>query len=286
MAGIDGITYNQKQTRLEPDEMIFLYTDGVSEANNEAGELYGEKRLLNHLNDSRQTQPDKLSESVWNDVQEFQGEAEQFDDITMLAVNYHGDIEEEDQPVDSDETGENVVPDEVEADMPDEVEADMPDEVETNMPDEVEADMLDETETYIPEEEAELCENTGPAELSRMKEVQTFLENCLKNANVPKKYIRQLLVVSDEIVSNICFYSKAEEVTVGCQADEDEVMLFFEDDGIAFNPLSKEKPDVNEDLEQRKVGGLGIYMVCEMMDEVTYTHKNDKNRLTIIKSTK
>ena len=286
LAGMDGITYNQKQTRLEPDEMIFLYTDGVSEANNEAGELYGEERLLNHLNDSRQTKPDKLSESVWNDVQEFQGEAEQFDDITMLAVNYHGGNEEENQQVDPDESSENVVPDEVEADIPDEVEADIPDEVEADMPDEVETDMLDETEMDMPEEEAELYENTGTADLSRMQEIQTFLEKCLKNADVPKKYIRQLLVVSDEIVSNICFYSNAEEVTVGCQVVGNEVMIFFEDDGIAFNPLSKEKPDVNETLEQRKVGGLGIYMVCEMMNEVTYTHKNDKNRLTIIKSTK
>lgn len=222
LAGMEGISYTQKEIKLKKDDTVFLYTDGVSEANNEAGELYGEERLLDHLNDDRQTQPDMLSESVWNEVQEFQGEAEQFDDITMLAVNYHGDIEE----------------------------------------------------------------NTGSADLSRIQEVQAFLENCLEKARVPRKYIRQLLIVSDEIVSNICFYSKAEEVTVGCQVVEGEIMIFFEDDGIAFNPLSKEKPNVNESLEQRRVGGLGIYMVCEMMDEVTYSHKNDKNRLTIKQSTK
>ncbi|MCH5249840.1 MAG: SpoIIE family protein phosphatase [Lachnospiraceae bacterium] len=262
LAGMDGISYNQKQIKLEQDDTIFLYTDGVSEANDEAGKLYGEERLLDHLNDSKETEPDKLAEGVWEQVQEFQGNAEQFDDITMLAVNYHGSTEENNQPEEVSEINENVVPD------------------ETN------EDVSDKTKTDVSELENECSENTGSADISRMQEVQTFLENCLQNANVAKRYIRQLLIVSDEIVSNICNYSNAEEVTVGCQVAGDEIMIFFEDDGIAFNPLQKEKPDVNEPLEQRKIGGLGIFMVCEMMDEVTYTNKKGKNRLTIIKSTK
>ena len=127
---------------------------------------------------------------------------------------------------------------------------------------------------------------TGPAEICRIQEVQDFLEKVIKAGKVPRKDIRKLLMASDEIFSNICHYSKAKEVTVGCRIDEKSVTMFFEDDGIAFNPLKKSTPDVNEPLEKRKVGGLGIYMVCEMMDEVVYRHKDGKNRLTIIKATK
>ena len=228
LAGMDGITYTQKEIKLETADTIFLYTDGVTEANDELGKLYGEERLLNLLNDCRETQPDKLAETVWERVQQFQGRADQFDDITMLAVNYHGGIS-------------------------------------------------------VYEPQVECYENSGPADLSRMFAVQTFIEESLKKAKISKKYIRQMLIASDEIMSNICKYSKAKEVTVGCQVGKEEVILFFEDDGIAFNPLKKDKPDVNAPIEQRKIGGLGIYMVCEMMDKVTYAYMHGKNRLTIKK---
>ena len=190
--------------------------------------IYGEDRLLNLLNDCREKQPDKLAENVWEQVRQFQGRADQFDDITILAVNYHGEV-----------SGQEPHP-----------------------------------KCYV---------NRGPADLSRMLEIQTFLEESLENAKVPKKYIRQLLIASDEITSNVCKYSKAKEVTIDCLVDKEEILVFFEDDGIEFNPLKKEKPDINEPIEQRKIGGLGIYMVCEMMDKVTYAYKHGKNRLTIKK---
>ncbi|MBD5519913.1 MAG: SpoIIE family protein phosphatase [Lachnospiraceae bacterium] len=260
LAGMDGIKYVQKKIRLKRGDTIFLYTDGVSEANNEGGKLYGEERLLTLLNDCRKTKPEALIDNVWKAVQKFQGKAEQFDDITMLAINYHGVSEKKEQIVKFAE------------------------------PAEIDAKVL--------ETESEYSENVGPeeldriqkivstAEICRIQEVQDFLEKELKDGQVPRKDIRKLLMTSDEIFSNICHYSKAKEVTVGCRIDEKSVLMFFEDDGIAFNPLKKTMPDVNEPLEKRKVGGLGIYMVCEMMDEVVYRHKDGKNRLTIIKTTK
>lgn len=248
LAGMDNITYTQKKIQLKQGDTIFLYTDGVSEANNEAGKLYGEERLQILLNNCKKMQPSELTEAVWKGVQEFQGHAEQFDDITMLAINYHGSMENKEEPA------EFAEPVEIKLDIPDTSDG--------------------------------FREITGPAELYRMQDVQTFLESFLKAARLPKKYIRQILIVSDEIFSNICHYSGAGNVTVGCKSDKEETSIFFEDDGIAFNPLKNAKPDVNEPLEQRKEGGLGIYMVCEMMDEVTYTHKNGKNRLTIVKMTK
>ena len=63
--------------------------------------------------------------------------------------------------------------------------------------------------------------------------------------------------------------------------EEDGAHLIFEDDGTAFNPLEKPDPDTGETLESRKAGGLGIFMVRKLMDEVSYERTGGKNRLTM-----
>lgn len=90
LAGMEGMAYQQKTLQLVSGDALFLYTDGVTEANDEQGSLYGESRLLALLNSHAQEKPQQLAETVWKDVQDFQGEAEQFDDITMLALYYRG----------------------------------------------------------------------------------------------------------------------------------------------------------------------------------------------------
>ena len=90
LAGMEGMAYQQKTLQLVSGDALFLYTDGVTEANDEQGSLYGESRLLALLNSHAQEKTQQLAETVWKDVQDFQGEAEQFDDITMLALYYRG----------------------------------------------------------------------------------------------------------------------------------------------------------------------------------------------------
>lgn len=90
LAGMEGMAYQQKTLQLVSGDTLFLYTDGVTEANDEQGSLYGESRLLALLNSHAQENPQQLAETVWKDVQDFQGKAEQFDDITMLALYYRG----------------------------------------------------------------------------------------------------------------------------------------------------------------------------------------------------
>jgi anti-sigma regulatory factor (Ser/Thr protein kinase) len=58
----------------------------------------------------------------------------------------------------------------------------------------------------------------------------------------------------------------------------------IEDDGIPFNPLEKETPDTDLPLEERKIGGLGIHLVRNLMDKVSYQRRVDKNRLTLVKN--
>lgn len=90
LAGMDGMSYQQGELKMEPGDSIFLYTDGVTEAMNPAKELFGETRLENVLNDqtARNLPVGKLLPYVKEQVDQFAKGAEQADDITMLAMEY------------------------------------------------------------------------------------------------------------------------------------------------------------------------------------------------------
>ncbi len=86
VGGMEGIRYKEYEFTLGKGDILFLYTDGVPEANDSAGELFGTDRLLKALNSSNTSDPKALLENVRNAVDEFAGDAEQFDDLTMLGI--------------------------------------------------------------------------------------------------------------------------------------------------------------------------------------------------------
>src|SRR5574344_1725679 len=90
LAGMEGTTYHAFETRLNPGDKIFLYTDGVTEATSSAKELYGQSRLEKVLNAHKDASSTEICRLVKEDVDAFVGDAEQFDDITMLAFCYKG----------------------------------------------------------------------------------------------------------------------------------------------------------------------------------------------------
>ena len=90
LAGMEGIPYKLHELTLQPGDTIFLYTDGVTEATDNNDELFGEDRLLLSL-DARESQSvESICKGVHGDVDEFVGDAPQFDDITVLALKYVG----------------------------------------------------------------------------------------------------------------------------------------------------------------------------------------------------
>ena len=90
LGGMAGMKYKEYEIQMEAEDEIFLYTDGVPEATNTARKLYGTERLLNALNHTNDLSPQELLETVTADVDRFVGEAEQFDDLTMLCLRYLG----------------------------------------------------------------------------------------------------------------------------------------------------------------------------------------------------
>ncbi len=90
LAGMEGLRYRYQELQLGPGDMIYLYTDGVTEATDAHDELYGEDRLLNLLNSRDITDMKELCDTVKADIDLFVGDAPQFDDITMVALRYDG----------------------------------------------------------------------------------------------------------------------------------------------------------------------------------------------------
>ena len=85
-----GVKYRDQVQRLEKGDTLFIYTDGVPEATNAGEELFGLERMLDSLNSHKEDAPDALLPHVKKDVDDFVGDAPQFDNLTMLAVTYNG----------------------------------------------------------------------------------------------------------------------------------------------------------------------------------------------------
>lgn len=94
-------------------------------------------------------------------------------------------------------------------------------------------------------------------------------------------------LVCEELVVNVVSYAYENEadgfLTIRIDKTDDTLSIQFVDGGVAFNPLEKEQPDTTLALEDREIGGLGIFLTKQMMDEVTYQRVDNENVLTIKK---
>ncbi len=88
LAGMEGVRYRESEMTLNCGDRLFLYTDGVPEATDTNTQLYGEERLLSFMNENLDVESTELLPKLKNNIDEFVGEAPQFDDITMLMFDY------------------------------------------------------------------------------------------------------------------------------------------------------------------------------------------------------
>lgn len=137
--------------------------------------------------------------------------------------------------------------------------------------------------------ESDRKEITVPAVLSQMVRVWDFIGSFLDAGKCPEKVRIQMRIAVDEILSNIARHSdirKGDEVTVIVRSEESprSVTVTFIDSSAAFDPLSAAEPDVTAPALKRKIGGLGLFMMKKMMDEVVYEYRDGKNVLMIRKN--
>lgn len=131
-------------------------------------------------------------------------------------------------------------------------------------------------------------ELTTAATIENIETVTDFVNEQLEALDCPMKAMMQIDIAIDELFGNIAHYAYHPEVgsaTVRVEVTEDPlaVIITFIDNGVPYDPLAAEDPDITLSAEERTVGGLGIYMVKKSMDEISYEYKNGQNILTIKK---
>ena len=223
LAGMQGIRYRAGSIQLEPGDKVFQYSDGIPEAINSEKAPYGMKRLESVLAKNSEKVPSELLPLVKADVDAFVGDADQFDDITMLCIEFKGN--------------------------------------------------------------GRKAEISLTPDAESVKTVAEFLDTTLEAWEIPMKVVSKLQIVADEIYSNIVRYSQAKNAKVTAVQNGTVLSLRFEDDGKTYDPTTAAEPDITASAEEREIGGLGIFIVRNMMDSMDYKYKDGHNVLTLLLAT-
>lgn len=131
-------------------------------------------------------------------------------------------------------------------------------------------------------------ELTLSATLENVPKVTEFVDEQLEAHGCSMKAQMQIDIAIDELFSNIANYAYNPEigpatVRVSVEGDPLAVTILFIDRGVPYNPLEKEDPDIGLSAEERQIGGLGIFMVKRLMDDMTYEYRDGQNILMIRK---
>ncbi len=135
---------------------------------------------------------------------------------------------------------------------------------------------------YISKEYEELTLHVPEDKIDK---VNAFVEKELEANNASMKFTNQILLCIEEIYVNIYSYAYKDggEVKLKMFSENNEISLQFIDSGIPFNPLENKDPDIKLKAEERNTGGLGIFLVKKIMDDVSYEYANGCNILTMRK---
>ena len=117
-----------------------------------------------------------------------------------------------------------------------------------------------------------------------IQQIPTLAE-WIEMIGLPQELNMPINLALEEAVSNVMLYAypgKSGRVLVECDKS-DKLVFTISDGGIPFDPTQQEDPDVTQNAEERPIGGLGIFLVRQIMDDIHYERKDDKNILTLTK---
>jgi len=124
------------------------------------------------------------------------------------------------------------------------------------------------------------------AKIEHLPQWMQFIADCAQEHGLPSKRIREIELALEEVLVNVCQYAYPEddgEVEITCTVDaQQRFIIDIVDRGIPFDPLSFEEPNLMADLDSRQVGGLGLFLVRRLMDDVSYRREDDQNIMKLI----
>ena len=222
---LPDMVFTGQETTLRFDDALFLYTDGLTEAENSAHEQFGDERVEAALHGRKTSE--KHLENIRRQVSLFVGDAPQSDDLTMLFIHYLG--------------------------------------------------------SAVPSTRHLGLHN----DINQISRLPKFVEDATAALKPDPQMLDKLNLALEEIVTNIILYAYPEgtEGTVDIDSSVDGRTLCFviSDSGTAFDPTAREEVDITTGVMERPIGGLGIHLVRQIMDSVSYERKDNKNILTITK---
>ncbi|MDR1267830.1 MAG: ATP-binding protein [Holosporales bacterium] len=116
------------------------------------------------------------------------------------------------------------------------------------------------------------------AEVTRLCEA---IESFCAERNLSTRLCHDLLLILDELVTNVIVHGFSTgvggRIQVRFELREDNILVEVADDAPAFDPLQKSTPDVSASLEERSIGGLGIHLIRQFSQYMTYCRKDDRN---------
>ncbi len=124
-------------------------------------------------------------------------------------------------------------------------------------------------------------------EISEIDRFQSKFAEFASEKGIPGTTMQKVQIVFEDLLANIIFYAyddEAEhEIEISMNSNGEQLKITVVDDGLPFNPLEAEKPDTSLNLKDREIGGLGIHLVLNLMEEVTYERREEQNVITLTK---
>lgn len=228
----EDAVYNVQTIQLNPDDTIFLYTDGLTEANNVESQELGIERTEEVLRScvEQKLNPEAVVATVTEAVHRFAGNAEQSDDLTMMAIRY------------------------------------TPLQFESIM-----------SETIIIKND-----------VSEVPRLGSFQSSVYAKMNIEGSLAGKLRLAVEEAVVNVIEYAypvgRVGDIEVRLLTDGHLLKVMILDSGISFDPTTIAKADTTLAANERRIGGLGMLLVRELMDSVNYERIDGKNVLTLNKT--
>ena len=223
------VKYEVHETVFSPGTLLFLYTDGLTEAKDLQHKLFGLERMKAVLASREQWQPQFLITAMGDSVKQFAGTAEQSDDQTMLVIHY--------TPVE-------------------------------------EKDMLEEKLTL-------------KNDARQVEQLSAFVKDALARVDLSTKEAREVRLAIEEAVVNVMNYAYPSgtegNVSIELLSDGHRLKCIISDAGIPFDPTETADADTTSSVEDRRIGGLGIYLLRQLMDTINYERIDGKNVLTLRK---
>jgi serine/threonine-protein kinase RsbW len=122
------------------------------------------------------------------------------------------------------------------------------------------------------------------ADLENLEKTRTFVSEYARSRHFSAARVSEIELALEEAFANICNYAYAGqpgEIEVNCSTEDGGMVIEIIDSGAAFDITAVDDPDITADVSEREIGGLGIFLMKELMDNVVYRREGGKNILRL-----